>query len=158
MNNERERIDNFAVKEYIKLYQSWRNKSRHLIVIACITLCAWLKRIKEIVYYFVQRQVIVHLNTVQIKVLHILEGASSFLTQIHYTSDIFWRCVDICFYHRLFGNFYFWRIGVICRVVNVNRFAVCLCYLVYYWRGSCNKVKIIFTFKSFLDYLHMKKS
>ena len=97
-------------------------------------------------------------NPICINVLHIYKYASSVLAKLHNVADIFLWTVNMM---RLsFGSSacYKRRVRIICRVVNHLNSAVCFGYSVNYARCGCNKVKLIFTLKSFLNNLHMKKS
>ena len=59
--------------------------------------------------------------------------------------------------HRLLGKLYLRRVGIIGRIVYQHNFAVGFGYAIYYRRSGGDKVQVIFSFQSFLYYIHMEQ-
>ena len=91
-------------------------------------------------------------------VFHINIGSSALLTKLHYGSYKLARTVNIDIGNRLERFGYDCRIGIIGRVVHHYRIAVCKMKFIFNARSGCDKIKIIFTLKSFLNDLHVQKS
>ena len=93
-----------------------------------------------------------------IKIGHIFENSPPVLTKLHNISHKLRGGKNIGFYHRLLRRSDKRRIGIIGRIIYINSAAVGKIYLINNRRSGSNKVKIIFSFKPFLNYLHMKQS
>ena len=64
----------------------------------------------------------------------------------------------MCVHYRFFRRCDVRHVRIIGRVINEHSFAVGQIYLVDNRRSSCDKVEIIFSLQTLLDYLHVQKS
>ena len=64
----------------------------------------------------------------------------------------------MCINYRFLCRSNICHIRIICRIINEHSFAVSQIYLVDNRRRSCDKVEIIFSLQTLLDYLHVQKS
>ena len=93
-----------------------------------------------------------------VKVLHVLENAPSALTKLHDVAHVFAWGEHRSLYHRLLCGGDNRRFGIVCGVVDINRFSAGEVYLIDYRGGGGYKVKVVFTLQTFLNYLHMEQT
>ena len=157
-DDERKRVHNVAVQQYVKLHKLRRHKALELVIIACVALSAGFQRVEEVVHDLVQRKVVVQIDTGLVEILHVPEHTAALLTQLHYVADVIRRRINMRLHHRLIRLLYLGGVGVVGRVIDENRLAVHLVDLVHNRRRGGDKIEIVFTLQTLLYYLHVQKS
>ena len=97
------------------------------------------------------------LNTGIVQIFHIPVFTAAVLAKIHDVSHKFRGAHDRRFNKGFLSSFYYGRVRVIQWVIHHYHFAVCLGHAVNNAGSRGDKVKIVFSFKALLDYLHMEK-
>ena len=158
MDDEAESVHHIAVEEYIQLDKLAGNIAHHLVVKGSIALGTGLQHIEEIVYYLIQRKLIVKLHTGIVKVLHVLEHASPVLTQLHDIADVVRGSENARLYHGFLSHLNKSRVGIVGGIVDILHLAVGHSDLVDNGGGCGYEVKVVLSLKALLYYLHVEES
>ena len=156
MRDEAERIDLIAVEEHIHLHEIARLILAQLIVERGIALRARLERVEKVIYYLVERHLIVQLDKARVEILHILILAAPVLTQRHDVADKLLRRDDGDLHKRLVRLGDGDGVGVVVGVVHHDGAAVGLADLVDDGGQRGDKLQIKFALQTLLYYLHMQ--
>ena len=157
MYNKRKCIDFFFIDKNVKLHKLTALITTQLIIKRGISSGSGFQRIKEIINNLIQRKFIFQKRTCFFHIFHTFILSTAFLTEIHDRTDKFCRYHDLSIYHRLFHIFNLGWIRKIRRIRQLDNISVCLVYLVDYTRRCRYKVKIIFSFQTFLNDFKMKQ-
>ena len=149
-------IDDFAVKHNVEFYELALFITFEFIVKGGVTSCAAFECVEKVVDYFVKGHFVMQIYAVFVDILHIFENAAAVLAKIHYRTRIIVRGYNVGVDYRLFRFQNVVLIRICRRVVYINDLAVRFRYSVNNARSGGYKVEIIFSFKAFLDYLHME--
>ena len=157
MHDCRKRVAHFTVQKHIEFYKVGLFVADYFIIQTCVAARARFQRVEKVVNNLVQRDFVNEFTAAAVKVCKFLINAAFFLTKFHNRADVFGRSIDFGFHDGFFHILDSVGRGKVRRIADGQFFPVREFHLVVYARSGCDKVKIEFPFKAFLNDFHVQK-
>ena len=158
MYNKAKSIHFFFIYQNIQLHKLTFLITLELIVKGSITSGSALESIEEVVDDFAERKFIVNFAAVSLKIFGIFINSAAFLAKFHNASDILGGGEDGSADVRFLGGIDYCRVGIVGGVIKFKNAAVVEIKFVNNAGRGCDKIEVIFSFKTLENYFHMEKS
>jgi hypothetical protein len=158
VHDERKRVHHVAVKQNIQLHKLGGAVVVHLVVKACVALCAGFQRVEEVVDDLAQGQVVVELHPVGVDIFCVLINTAALLAKLHHRADIGGRRKDAGLHKGLGCALDDRGVRIICGVVDGDLASAGQREAVDNRGQRGDDVQIVFALQPLLNNFHVQKA